>query len=402
VTAAAVNASALRPSDGGPDIDLNDLAFQTDPWPLYARFRRDEPVHRAPNGSWYVFRYDDVRRALLSPEFSVEQPFRTTRRAFGPSMVDRDGDVHQRLRRLASQPVRPRSVDECQSRVIEPVVDALLDELEERERFDVVGDLAVKVPMRVFCDVMGLPAADAGWLYAQMRPLIDHVDQGDVSVADVVAARAQLREYFRRVLATGRHGPGGLLHLLASVDDDLIGEADVLNNAVMLLAAGTETTSLAIGNLVACLVRFPWTYDELRRDPDLVPAVVRECLRFEPPLHFVLRVPVRDIEVADVVIPEGSPVQLCLGSANREEGRFTEPDEWRLRRPEGPPLTFGMGRHGCVGMGLAHRELEVVLRALLSRDRAPTSVDGWVPPVTGRSFRGVRCFAIRLDPRGRP
>jgi cytochrome P450 len=383
----------------GPSIDVDSPGFQTMPWPIYERFRRDEPVHLSPNGSWYVFRHDAVRHALGSPELGAEHPFRTTRRAFGPSMVDRDGEPHQRLRSVASVAFRPKHIDSYQTELIEPLVHDLLDELAGRDVVDFGADFAAKVPIRVFCGVMGIPTADADRLYAALRPLVDHIDQAGVSLAEVTARRAVLRGYFQKLIADESYGPG-LVRLFAEAGAPTT-EADVLNNLMMLLAAGTETTGLAIGNVLACLLRHPPAYDSLREDPTLIPGVVRESLRLEPPLHFVARFPTADLTVDRVTIPAGASVQLCLGSANRDEDRYDRPDVWDPRRDAGNPLTFGTGRHGCLGFGLANRELEVVLRVLSDRDLVLRPVGDTVPLVRGRSFRGVRHFPVRLDRRRR-
>ena len=143
---------------------------------------------------------------------------------------------------------------------------------------------------------------------------------------------AWLRAYFQRVLARGAYGPG-LIRMFATTDDGRTTEKDVLNNLMMLLAAGTETTGLAIGNVVACLLREESRYERLRADPGLVPAVINESLRLEPPLHFVTRFTTGPLALRDATIPAGAAVQICLGSANRDETQFERPDEWDPTRP---------------------------------------------------------------------
>lgn len=381
-------------SGAPPSIDLDDPAFQEDPWPTYARLRIEQPVHLAADGSWYLFRHDAVRQVLSAPQVSAEHPFRTTRRAFGPSIVDREGEPHERLRSLATGPLRPKRVDEYETAVIEPVVHELLDDLAGRGVVDFSADFATKVPMLVFCRVMGIPRQDAPWLYAALRPLIGHVDQSGVSLAEVTAQRAELRMYFQRLLAEGGY-QDGLVRLFAEAAGTMT-EADVLNNLMMLLAAGTETTGLAIGNMIVCLLRHPAAFDALHADRSGIAAVVRESLRLEPPLHFVTRFPTTELTVDGVTIPAHASIQLCLGSANRDERRYERPDDWVPARQDPAPLTFGVGRHRCLGFGLANRELEVVLRVLLDRGYVLRAA-GAIPPVRGRSFRGVQHLPVHLD-----
>src|SRR5262249_20176863 len=132
-------------ASGAPSIDLDDPAFQEDPWPTYARMRHEQPVHLAADGSWYLFRHDAVRAALSAAQLSRDPPPRPPRRAFGPSLVDREGEPHQRLRGIATGPLRPKQVDDYETAVIEPVVHELLDGLAGGGVVDLSADFATKV-----------------------------------------------------------------------------------------------------------------------------------------------------------------------------------------------------------------------------------------------------------------
>lgn len=383
---------------GPATIDLDDPQFQSDPWPVYRGHRAKGPVHRGADGSWYVFSYDAVKTVLGAGTALAEHPFRTTRRAFGPTMVDREGADHRRLRGLAVGALRPAQIDEYEESIIEPIADRLLSAVATGEPVDLFGCYARELPVAVFCAVMGIPAADGAWLYDALRGLIAHVDQDGGSVAEVTAQRKVLRRYFEDRLAEGTYGPG-LLRRFVEADDGLTTTADVLNNATMLLAAGTETTGLALGTLLAVLAQQPLLLDEIRSDASLLDAVVAESLRHEPPLHFITRFPAEDVAVGGVTIEAGSAVQLCLGSANRDERRYADPDRFDPRRGGIAPLTFGHGKHHCPGLGLANRELAVTVRLLAERNLTVELAGAERPNVHGRAFRGVRRLVAVVRPR---
>ena len=385
------------PDVSRPAATVLDPLSEAEPWETYARCRARPAPYPSGDGSWYLFGYDDVRKALTDRFFTVDMPFRTTRRAFGPSMLDIDGPPHKKLRRRTALPLQAR-VQEAQG-VVDRLAGALLDELPDGQPVDLATQFAIRLPVQVFCWVMGLPAADAQWWYKALRPLIHHVDQVAVGVTAVTAQRRRLIDEMQARLTAGAVDRRGLLPFLAGVREDLdVSPVAVLSNSLMLMVAGTETTGLAIANLAARLLTQPDTMAGLRRDPGLVPAVVQESLRIDPPLHVILRVAGADATVGDVTLPRGAVVQLCLASANRDPRYFTEPDTWNPQRDEAPALTFGSGRHACLGSNLAVLELETAVRVLLDRtaDIRPT---GPVPRPTGRSFRGVRTLPVRLTKR---
>ncbi|HTX96951.1 MAG TPA: cytochrome P450 [Mycobacterium sp.] len=328
----------------------------------------------------------------------TEQPFRTTRRAFGPSMLDREGAHHLRLRGLAASALSPKHIDIYEESIIKPVAGELLDRLMHGNPTDLVRYYARELPIAVFCRVMGIPPAHGPWLYSALRGLIAHIDQDGGSVAEVTAQRKVLRRYFEDRLRE-RDYCDGLLRRFAEADDGFTTIPDVLNNATMLLAAGTETTGLAVGTLLAHLAMFPTLLDEMRADPGLVPAVVSESLRHEPPLHFTTRFLAEDVDVDDTTLKAGSAVQLCLGSANRDERRYASPDRFDPHRADLVPLTFGYGMHRCIGSGLANRELAVMIRMFIERGLTLELAGDDVPRVEGRVFRGVRRLLAAVKPR---
>ncbi|GIF42910.1 cytochrome P450 [Actinoplanes xinjiangensis] len=380
------------PPDSELRFDFADLRFQQDPWPLYAWHREHQPVHWSePLASYVVVGHEHVRRALTSADFTVYHPFRVSRRAFGPSMLDTDGPRHAPARRCVSSVLRPRAVDALAQEVIAPIARRLVTAAVRDGDPHLADSLARDLPMRVVCRVMGLPEQDAPELHQMMRPLVAYVDHDEVPLAEVTEHRRHIRDYFHDALVRGT-GDGALLS--AMVAEDSFDRTDLVNNAILLLAAGTETTAGAITALLARVVSEDGLFDALRADRTQVRAVVQETLRHEPPLHVTLRFAAKDLTIAGTDLPAGAPVQVCLASANRDPEVFADPDRWDPGRPARTNLSFGVGRHICLGMGLAQAELEVLLEVLLDELRS-LEADGAVPAMRGRSFRHATGLRLR-------
>ncbi|GIG56000.1 hypothetical protein Lfu02_03720 [Longispora fulva] len=375
-------------------LDFTDPGFQTNPWPLYDWHRRHEPVtYSEAMNCYFVFGYRHVRHVLTSQDFTAHHPFRRSRVAFGPSALDSEGVVHARLRGSLTEPFRPRTVLGYQQ-VISDIVRSLVDELLPSGRPDWLDELAWRLPTRVACRILGLPEDDDRLLYQMMRPLILFVDHATVGYADVVGCRDRLRAYLRDTIDLGLDREAMLRGM---VESRTLTDGEIVDNAILLLAAATETTCSAVINLLARVAGTPGLWASLRANPSRVPAVVAETLRHEPPLHVTLRYAAADVELAGCAIPAGAPVQVCLASANRDPDVFADPDTWDSGRERHVPMTFGVGRHHCLGSALAQAELETLVHELLGR-----LADLWTTAPTdlaprGRTFRSVQ--GLRLGHR---
>ncbi|MDH6546477.1 cytochrome P450 [Streptomyces sp. SAI-041] len=355
-----------------------DPRFLQDPYPALAALRARCPVQALPTESggrpgYLVTGYAEARAALGDPRLSKDTAAffagKESRRRLHPAvahtMLACDPPRHTRLRKLVTKAFTAGAVLRLRP-FIAQVTGELLDRWPAGERFDFVSALAVPLPVIVICELLGVPVKDrpdvqrwSGELFAAGRP--DVID----------AASHDLADYMTGLVAAKRRDPGDSLldGLIAARDGgERLSEEELVSLAVLLLVAGHETTTHFLGNATLALLRRPGQLERLRGNPDDIPAVLDELLRFDSPVSTAtFRFTTEAITLGGVGIPPGTPVLVALGAANRDPGRFPSPDLLDLDRDAAGHLAFGHGIHRCVGAPLAKAEAEIALRAVLTR-----------------------------------
>ncbi|TBO59189.1 cytochrome P450 [Streptomyces kasugaensis] len=353
-------------------------SFFQDPYPTYAAMRSRCPVQSVPTGSdghisYLVTGYAEAREALGDPRLSKDTAAffagKGSRRRLHPAvahtMLASDPPRHTRLRKLVTKAFTTGAVAELRP-YIARVTDELLDQWPVGEQFDFVAGLAAPLPVIVICELLGVPEGDrpdvqrwSGELFAAGKP--DVIDAASHSLADYMAG----------LIAAKRLDPGNsLLDRLISARDgnDRLSEEELISLAVLLLVAGHETTTNFLGNAALALLQRPAELEHLRKNPDDVPAVLDELLRFDSPVSTAtFRFTTEAVTLGGTDIPAGVPVLVALGAANRDPERFPSPDLLDLDRNAASHLSFGHGIHRCVGAPLAKAEAEIALRAVLIR-----------------------------------
>lgn len=329
--------------------------------------------------------YALVHAALRHRDLTVEHPFRPTRQIFGPTAIDTDGARHRELRACVAW-FSARQVAAWQDRAITPVVSELASALPPGEPADFVS-FAWQLPARVILRVLGCPDQDAGWVWQRLGPVIRHIACPGSPVA-AAESGAELRRYLQDVLAAGPPDDTVLGSLAGRFSRDTVVRAGLL-----LLAAGTATTAAAAANLLACLLRHPGTWADLREGTLLPSEVVREALRVLPPLLRTVRFVTADVVLGGTLVPRGSVVELDIAAANTDPAVFDRPQAFDPRRPGHPIMSFGTGPHACAGALLALRELESLLAELTRRFSSASAVAGATVTMTGDLF----CQPERLD-----
>ncbi len=390
------------------DLSKIDQAFLDNPFPTYAALRAFDPVHKCPDGSYFLTRYDDVMSVYRDRRLSSDK-----KAEFGPkfgdtplythhttSLVFNDPPLHTRVRKLLSPAFTPRALS-----VLEPrftaLVDNLLDAAEQRGEFDLIGDFASTLPIEIIGDMLGVPRADRGplrgWSLAilgALEPVLsaEATRLGNDSVTDFSA-------YLRTLITDRRKNPRDDDVLTALITGEVEGERltdeELIQNCIFLLNAGHETTTNLIGNGVAALIQHPEQRERLNKDPDLITSAIEEFLRFESSNQLGNRRAIEEVEIGDVAMPAGTFITLCIGAANRDPKQFPDPDRLDISRTPNRHLAFGAGVHACAGMTLARMEGRIAIGRLLQRFPA-LRLKG--EPVRGgrARFRGYLSYPLSL------
>lgn len=369
-----------------PVLDPYDYGFQADPYPVYAWLREHEPLHHNPElDLWALTRHEDIAVALRSDSvYSNSYGVAIEKSAWGPdahkvmSILGMDPPRQNRLRALVSRGFTPRRVHELLPRIQE-LTDRYLGECLEMGSFDWIADFAGKLPMDVISEMMGVPEEDR----AEVRRQADIVVHREDGVYDVPPAGAEaslwMVGYFIDMVTQRRKKPTDDLTsalIEAEIDGERLTDDDVIAFLFLMVVAGNETTTKLLGHAAFHLTRHPEQHDLVfggAGDPDRVALWVEETLRFDTSSQLLARYLLQDVELHGRVAPQGSKLLLCLGSANRDESVFSRPDEYDITRDAdelGKILSFGGGRHFCLGANLARLEARVALTALVERARS--------------------------------
>ncbi|MER7169509.1 cytochrome P450 [Micromonospora sp. NPDC000207] len=399
MTAAPQTAAPSYPFSPPHRLDLD---------PRYAQLRRDEPLVRVrlPYGEpfWLATRYADVRTVLGDPRFSRaaaagrDEP-RNTERLPASGMLGMDPPDHTRLRRLIAKAFTARRVERLREGT-RAVADELVDGmLAAGPPADLVAHLATPLPIRVICDLLGVPVTDQDRFHTWAEAIVSTTS---LSAEQTQTYIQNLFDYMAGLIARRRQEPtDDLLTAMVQARDadaDRLTEEEVVQLAAGLLAAGHETTVTQIPNFVYVLLTEEGGWKRLRAEPELIPGAVEELLRFIPlgATAAFPRYALEDVELSGVLVRAGEPVIASIVSANRDERVFTDPDTLDLSRVVNPHVGFGHGAHHCVGAQLARMELQVMLETLVRRTpdlrlAVPESELTWK---TGLLVRGLTALPV--------
>lgn len=359
---------------GDPFARLLCSPWRDDPYPHHAALRSKGPVVRTKFGAYAVTTHALCEEVLRDRRFGVRNSdgeyADPTLAAVDLqlSLLEQDPPDHSRLRKLAAPAFRPRRMAEFRSR-IDQIAEELLTEASGLDEFDVVRDFAAPLPIRVICELMGLPPLDAQHLARHGRILSGALDgvQSGRQLNQMRESYAAMDALFVDLIEQRRRSPGDDLvsDLLSAVDDDELTTRELVQLSTLLLVAGFETTVNLIANGTRALLNHPEQWAHLRTDPTLAGAVVEETLRWDPPVQLTVRVAHEPVTLAGHHLPTDTPVVILLASAGRDPAKHISPDDFDITSPaESDHLAFSSGIHYCLGAPLARLEAEIAFRAL--------------------------------------
>jgi cytochrome P450 family 142 subfamily A polypeptide 1 len=376
------------------DINLLDGQFYAaDPWPHFAWMRQHAPVFRdRANGLWAVTRHADVMQVSKQPEAFCSSGSSRPDAPAMPSMINLDAPEHRTRRGLVNKGLTPRRVQEHEPR-IRAICRSLIDRAAAAGTFDFVRDVAAPLPMMMIGDLLGVEERDHDRLLRWSDDLICGLSS-TAPIEALVAAQTAFVEYaayHREVVADrrARSPQDDLMSILvhAELDGEALDDDALLQESLLILVGGDETTRHVISGGMQALLRHPEQYALLRREPGRVPTAVEEMLRWVSPIQNMNRTATRDVTLHGESIRAGDKVLLLYPAANRDESVFTDPLAFDITRQPNPHVAFGgYGAHFCLGASLARLELRVMFEELMTHAPPLALVDDDAPPLRPSNF----------------
>ena len=374
VQQAGVRFYALR---GEKVAKLMTPAGLADPYPLYAQLQAEGSVIESRLGVWLVTSHEAVGAAVRDTRLTVDN------RVLDEYVEDPEAEIHDhemmlrmdppghtRIRRLVGKAFSPKTIAALRPKVTEISDELLAAATAQGGGFDVVGDYAVPLTVRVICHLLGVPHDE----WRQFRVWGDDVTRtmgamttrADRRVAH--EAGQALGQYMTDHIARKRLEPAGDLlseMIRAEEEGDKLSDRELLANAILILLAGFETTVNLIGNGTVALLANRDQWDKLAADETLVPNAVEELLRYDSPVQFTGRNAPEDLEIGGRLVPKGKQLMIMLAAANNDPSVFDDPRRLDITRANAREhVAFSSGAHYCLGASLARLEGEVAFSAL--------------------------------------
>lgn len=359
--------------------------YAADPYPYLAALRATSPVHRNPDGTYILTRYDDLVAVYRDPKLWSSDKTADFAPKFGPgaplyehhttSVVFTDPPDHTRIRALFQHAFTRKALTALTPR-IETLVDTALDRFEDEGTMEVVEDFSFRLPIEVVCDMLGVPADDRtlirDWAVAILTALEPKLTQQQLDTGN--RAVTDFKQYLRDLLAHRRAHPdtaqpGEVLTVLADAeaDGEKLTEIELLHQCIFMLNAGHETSTNMLSHGIHEMLRNPGQIARLNADPTLIDPMVEEVLRYQAPIQINNRRATADTRIGNTDLSAGTTVHMIVAAANRDPAQFPDPDRFDIGRRPNRHLSFALGVHICIGNSLARVEAAIAFGRLFRR-----------------------------------
>ncbi|MDA0224443.1 MAG: cytochrome P450 [Rhodobacterales bacterium] len=395
------------------DFDINgiDQSFIENPFPTLKALREQAPVHRNPDGSFYLTRYDDVLKTYQSRAMLSDKKVEFGKK-FGQcplfvhhttSLIFNDPPYHTVVRKLLAAAFTPRKLAEMEP-LIETIVNRLMDRAEDLQEFDFIQDFSTALPTEIISFMLGIPEQHRAKLRGFSIAILGALDPV-VSAERLAIGNAAVTEFSALLDDLINHrranpdsaGQGEVLDSLifGDVDGRRLNQDELIQNCIFLLNAGHETTTSFVGNAVGMLLEYPDQHQLLKRDPNLITSTVEEVLRFQSPLQIGNRLTSEPIKLSSATLPAGTYVHTSIAGANRDPEVFDKPETVDITRKPNRHLAFITGIHVCLGATLARIEGKIALGGLVKRfPNIQSSGPATIMPLA--RFRGYNTLPVRV------
>jgi cytochrome P450 len=351
--------------------ELMNPELARNPQPMYSMLRESSPVLRLDGVGVIVSSRAGVDEVLRHPDLfssSMSAHDLKTKRPLIPLQIDPPD--HRKYRKILDPlfaPQRMKLIEEPASRLVNDLIDGFIDD----DEIDFAARFSMPFPSQVFLAMFGLPMSELPRFLTMKDGVIrpDHVVGHEFGHPDTEAYQQATADsiyaYFENVIdeRDGAERDDLLSHFLhTQVDGDGLTHEEILDICFLFLIAGLDTVTASLDCFFAFLAERPDSRRKVVDDPDAIPAIVEELLRWETPVMGAARVATQDTAVDGFPIREGEQVMVLLGAANVDEAEFPNPTALDWDRETNRHLAFGGGIHRCLGSHLARLELRVALR----------------------------------------
>jgi len=400
---------------GQPVVPSLDFTGETSPYPFFQHMRQTDPVWHGslsdntqlpeelrPSDEWVLFGYDGVFQAFRDDRIFTSAAYdKTIGLVMGHTILAMGGREHHDHRNLVAKAFRATALERWEPSVIGPVCDRLVDEIKNDGHADLVKAVTFEFPTRIISTLLGLPAEDLDFFRRLSLDLISI----PTDIEAGLNAATELGDYFLKQVEQRRRKLtddiiGDLV--AAEIDGEKLTDEAIIAFLRLLLPAGLGTTYRSSGNLLYLQLTHPEQLAMVNQDRSLIPMAIEEGLRYETPLTMVMRTTTEEVEIGGKTIPAEAQIDMCMGSANRDESRWTDPNTFDIRRPRQAHIAFAGGIHMCLGMHLARLETRVMLNSLLDRVEhltfLPDDGTGEESKIVGLTFRSPNKLPVTFAP----
>ncbi len=375
------NRSVINSKEESIRFNPTDNEFVKKPYPVFEKLREQQPICKTEMGAWVLSCYEDVVYALNDSRFSnaasVYSVINSKNRGkyvcadvASNTLPFIDPPDHSILRKVISRcffnQLKSSNLD------IQKLSDSILDKCADKKSFDLISDFTTPFSIAVIAGVVGIPEKDWGklkewshWFFY----LFTYIPSEEIRI-ELDEKLKEVRAYLSCLIQEKKITPGDDFISLFLQDDEArnrLNESVLIDNCMLLIADGIENVDKGIASVIYTLMNNPEQYKLLMDDPSLIDNAIDECLRFESPAMYIGRIANEEIKLGNKVIKKNDVVLLLLSSANRDATIFESPDELNIKRDNGPSLSFGKGRHSCIGARLVKMEMEAVVLSMMRK-----------------------------------